>query len=187
MSGSSQRRRKRDILFPGWFQPKGKSLTTEAIAKSLNSAEDTSIETALTVEIGNTPLETTDYVSQEGEHIAMLDKAQDTQRTEERYRQASHGLENAIERVGSDKLAWFQFQGELEDMTPAQFIEQVDRAIEVREKQKSLSGWGQCRHVVEHAFTAIWPFAKNFLTIATQGQSVNLAPLFITLIARYQS
>jgi hypothetical protein len=99
----------------------------------------------------------------------------DRQRTKARYETAAKELEDAVK--GRENI-WGSFEfpelrGELEGFDKSQFQEKINKALETREhKAKDRRAWGKCRHVLQSAFVGFSPFAKTFLTIAKEGQSV---------------
>ena len=110
-----------------------------------------------------------------------ISESPDRQRTKARYQAAAKELENALKRDSS----WGQFEfpelrGELEDFDKSQFQDRINKSLESREhKAKDQKAWRKASHMLECAFTALSPFAKNFLTIAKDSQSVLL--LFIAI------
>jgi hypothetical protein len=98
----------------------------------------------------------------------------DTERTTERYQKASELLQDAVK--GHEKWGAFEFpdiNGEPKGFNDSQFKEKLDAVLQSRNQaMKHLSGWEKCGHAIQCAFAAFSPFAKNFLSIATQGQSV---------------
>jgi hypothetical protein len=98
----------------------------------------------------------------------------DRERTKERNQKASELLQDAVK--GHEKWGAFEFPdipGEPKGFNDSKFKEKLDAVLESRNQaMKHLSGWGKCGHAIQYTFTAFSPFAKNFLTIATQGQSV---------------
>jgi len=99
----------------------------------------------------------------------------DNQRTKIRYEEATKLVHKAIK--GGGKWGAFDFpelKGEPAEFNDSQFREKLDRAMEAQEKTiKDKKGWAKCRDVVQLVFEACSPFAKNFLTIAINVQSVN--------------
>jgi hypothetical protein len=98
----------------------------------------------------------------------------DRERTIERYREATKLLQEAVK--GHEKRETFDFpelRGEPEDFNDSQFKDKIDGVLKTRKDDVKDSGmWKKCEHAVQCAFTAFSPFAKNFLTIATQGAAV---------------
>jgi hypothetical protein len=100
---------------------------------------------------------------------------QDNERCKKRYFDAVKLMEEAV-KGGRPEWGSFDFpelKGEFENFNDSQFREKIASAMEAREdKVKNRGAWSKCGHAVQCAFTAFSPFAKTFLTIAQQGQSV---------------
>jgi hypothetical protein len=100
---------------------------------------------------------------------------QDNERCKKRYFDAVKLMEEAV-KGGRPEWGSFDFpelKGEFESFNDSQFREKIALAMEAREnKVNNRSSWSKCGHAVQCAFTAFSPFAKTFLTIAQQGQSV---------------
>jgi len=100
----------------------------------------------------------------------------DRQRTKDRYIEASNLLYKAIKGRESQ---WGPFEfpelsGELESLNVSQFKDNINSIIESkRANVKRSSSWGKCEHAIQCFFTAFSPFAKSFLRIAVEGQSVS--------------
>ena len=100
----------------------------------------------------------------------------DRDRALARYKEAANLLKESIKaRQGS----WGSFAdlpgltGEPGDFDDAKFRKSIDLALASKEAAiKDRRSWSKCRYTVECIFTALSPFAKNFLTIATNAQSV---------------
>jgi hypothetical protein len=111
----------------------------------------------------------------------------DRQRTRTRYLEAAKLLEEVVKGCGS-RWGSFDFpelKGEPGDLSDTQFREKINTALDAHKNEvKDQAVWNKCRRVVECAFTAFSPFAKNFLTIAREAQSV--LPLLSFLINRSQ-
>lgn len=100
----------------------------------------------------------------------------DKQRTTDRYIEASNLLYEAIKGRES-QWGTFEFpelSGELESFNVSQFKDNINNIIESRRANvKRSSSWGKCEHAIQCFFTAFSPFAKSFLRIAAEGQSVS--------------
>src|SRR5271163_413634 len=100
----------------------------------------------------------------------------DRDRALARYKEAANLLKESIKaRQGS----WGSFAdlpgltGEPGDFDDAKFRKSIDLALASKEAAiKDRRSWSKCRYTVECIFTALSPFAKNFLTIASNAQSV---------------
>ena len=125
-----------------------------------------------------TPVHTNDLLVQRP-HPPSDAKAGDRQRTRTRYFDSAKLLEHAV-KANEDKWGSFDFpelKGEPEDFDDSQFREKINTAIDARKKDvNDQNAWATCRNAVQCAFTAFSPFAKNFLTIATNAQSVLVIP-----------
>jgi hypothetical protein len=99
----------------------------------------------------------------------------DRERTLERYREATKLLEDTVKGRGKE---WGVFDfpeltGEPESFDDSGFEDKIDTVLRARrDAVKDRTALGKCGHALQRAFTAFSPFAKNFLTIASQGQSV---------------
>jgi hypothetical protein len=100
---------------------------------------------------------------------------QDNERCKKRYFDAVKLMEEAV-KGGCPEWGSFDFpelKGEFENFNDSQFREKIATAMEARENKVNNRGaWSKCGHAVHCAFTAFSPFAKTFLIIAQQGQSV---------------
>ena len=124
-------------------------------------------------------------------------KTGDRQRTRTRYFDSVKLLEDAV-KANQDKGGSFDFpelKGEPKSFDDWQFREKINTVMNARKNDiNDQTAWAKCRHTVQCAFTAFSPFAKNFLTIATNVQAVhicysllflsvdsNIEPLWLTL------
>jgi hypothetical protein len=112
----------------------------------------------------------------------------DRQRTKTRYLEATKLLEEVVKGSGT-RWGSFDFpelKGEPGDLNDLQFREKINSTLEARENEvKDRTAWAKCSHVVQCAFTAFSPFAKNFLTIAKEGQAVLRLLIFLMTRSRY--
>jgi hypothetical protein len=99
----------------------------------------------------------------------------DRERSIARYKEAAKILKKSIEiRQGS----WGSFDlsgltGEPGDFDDAQFRNKINLALTSKEANiKDRESCSKCRYTIECLFTALSPFAKNFLTVAKNAQSV---------------
>jgi hypothetical protein len=101
----------------------------------------------------------------------------DKQRATERYVEATQFLRDTVQ---AHKTQWGSFDypeltGEPEDFQDSQFKAKLNAILELRkEHAKDKTPWEKCGHVIECVFTALSPFATNFLTIAKERSSVRL-------------
>lgn len=107
----------------------------------------------------------------------------DRQRAKARYKEAAHLLKKSIEiRRGPWRSFDFQdLSGEPEEFDDAKFRNKINTALTQWESTiKDRKSWSKYTYTIECIFTALSPFAKNFLTIANEAQSV--PPLFSLLL-----
>jgi hypothetical protein len=103
--------------------------------------------------------------------------------------EAANILEEAIQ--GQEKR-WGKFEfpelnGELERFDLSQFTTYINMLLDSCEnKVQDETSWGKCEHVMKCLFTACSPFAKNFLMIAKEGQSVLPYIFFLNLTHRFR-
>jgi hypothetical protein len=99
----------------------------------------------------------------------------DRKQTQERYKDATEKLSAALELRGNK---WGSF-----DVTPLDNLDGVDPFPKIRagileilnkreEKAQSKDFWPSFKRVVERVFTATSPFAKRFLIIANNAQTL---------------
>jgi hypothetical protein len=101
----------------------------------------------------------------------------DRQRTNERYLEAAVLLEQAVkgrrEQGDSDSYDFLEISGEPEKFDDAQFRNKINLALESRKGAiKDQTALSKCKNTVGCIFAALSPFAKNFLIIANDAQSV---------------
>jgi hypothetical protein len=105
-----------------------------------------------------------------------LDPLGDRAQTEKRYQSASQELTDALQ---IPRIKWGSFAvptlDSLETNDPLpQLREYILKILEAREQKTKDKGlWSRCKSSVESAFTATSPFAKNFLIVANNAQSVS--------------
>jgi hypothetical protein len=107
--------------------------------------------------------------------VSRVVESPDRQRTKARYETAAKELEDAVKGLENiwGSFEFPELRGELEGFDKSQFQEKINKALETREhRAKDRRAWGKCRHVLQSAFVGFSPFAKTFLTIAKDGQSV---------------
>ena len=104
-------------------------------------------------------------------------ESMDTQRARDRHIEAVKILHSV---VSGRKNEWADLdvsglKGELEDVTSLQFRQKLDAVLDAKWKaQKDHTSWKKCSYAMQSCFIAFSPFAKNFLRIATNVQSVSL-------------
>jgi len=111
-----------------------------------------------------------------GEENAPIDRESgDTQRTKARYVEAAKLLQEAIKQFSGCRGYQFEFPeltGE-PDFNDVAFTEKFNEALETfKPTIKDAGTWTKSRRALQSLFTALSPFAKNFLTIAIEGAAV---------------
>ena len=110
-------------------------------------------------------------------HVIEKDSG-DRRRAKARYKEAAALLEQSI-KLRQGHWGSFDLQdlsGEPENLDDSQFRNKINLALMSRENSiKDRTTWSKYRYTVECIFTALSPFAKNFLIIAKDGQSVLLS------------
>ena len=105
----------------------------------------------------------------------VQDRSGDSRRARTRYLEAAKALE---EVVSGCKSQWGSFdfpelKGEPINPTDLQFKHKIDTVLEAQKSAlKDQTAWEKCKHTIQCVFSALSPFAKNFLTIAANAQSV---------------
>jgi hypothetical protein len=106
--------------------------------------------------------------------ITSHTESPDRQRSKARYLEALSLLEDAVKgreaRWGTFDFP--QLKGELDDLSPSQFRESINKVIERNAPLKKTTTWAKCEYALQCCFTAFGPLAKNFLMIAKEGQAV---------------
>ena len=99
----------------------------------------------------------------------------DRQRVQIKYEEAANELKQAI-KIRQGHWGSFDFEelsGEPEGFNDSQFKEKINAVLNSHETSiKDRKGWSKFTYAVECAFTAFSPFAKNFLRVAKDAQSV---------------
>ena len=103
----------------------------------------------------------------------------DRQQVKARYVQAATFLQEAVRKHQSQGKC-FDFpdlSGEMEEFNDQEFRDKLSMAMNgYKESIQNQIVWGKCGQAIQCVFTALSPFAKNFLLIAREGQAV--IPLF---------
>jgi hypothetical protein len=107
---------------------------------------------------------------------AATEESLDRRMTKRRYVESARALQDAVQ--GRTEWGSFEFpslHGEPENFNDSQFSDRIHQTLEAqRNSINDQMIWGKCRQAVQSIFTALSPFAKNFITIAQQGQSVSI-------------
>ena len=100
----------------------------------------------------------------------------DRRMTKLRHVESAKALQDAVQ--GRAEWGSFEFpelQGGPEKFDDSQFRDRIYQTLEAQGNSiKDQMIWGKCRQAVQSIFTALSPFAKNFITIAQEGQSVSI-------------
>jgi hypothetical protein len=106
----------------------------------------------------------------------------DRQRAQRRYEEAANYLKEAMKLhkgPGTSSVDFEELSGETEHFDDAQFRNKINAMLVSRETSiKDRNGWAKFTNAIECVFTAFSPFAKNFLTVAKNAQSVIPFSLF---------
>ena len=104
----------------------------------------------------------------------------DKQRAQTRYEEAANQLKEAI-NIRKGLWGSFNFEdlsGEPEGFDDSQFKNKINVILTSQEMSiKDRKGWSKFTYAVECVFTAFSPFAKNFLMITKNAQSVSFCPI----------
>ena len=132
----------------------------------------------------NTPSTTPPDISTQNDHDPnpvshVVEKdAGDRRRAKARYKEAAAFLEQSI-KIHQGTWGSFDFQdlaGEPENFDDSQFRNKINMTLAARETLiRDKSTWSKCKYTVECIFTVLSPFAKNFLIIAKEVQSVHIS------------
>jgi hypothetical protein len=105
----------------------------------------------------------------------------DRQETTQRFLKASQLLGEALDKCridGMGKVDFPELSGEPEQLD-SRFREKINNILESRrEAAKDKSVFAKAGDIINGIYTAVSPFAKNFLSVAIQAQSV-----FVNLFA----
>jgi hypothetical protein len=107
----------------------------------------------------------------------------DRKETKERFVNAVTSLQQSVELWrddGEGHLDFPELAGEPETFD-FQFREKLNLILDSRKESiKDKSALSKCGDTIVGIFSALSPFAQNFLKIAKEGQSVNLLKLFLS-------
>ena len=107
--------------------------------------------------------------------LTQLDPFGDRERTEKRYEDATAQLKKSL---NISRRHWQTFEipnfGNISENDPIpQLREQIQKTLVARMNSvKDRDFWSKGKNIIERVFTATSPFAKKFLEIAKEGQSV---------------
>ena len=121
----------------------------------------------------------------DGSSVTELDFGE-RHRVKTRYKEAATLLQKSItSRQGLwGSFDFPQLSGEPEDFNDAQFRENINKVLVSHESSiKDRTTFSKCKYTVECIFTALSPFAKNFLTIAKEAQSALPFNILFTAIS----
>jgi len=106
----------------------------------------------------------------------------DGQRAQRRYEEAAAELKGAIKRQKG--LDFEDLSGGPEGFDDSQFKKKINAILSAHESSiKDRKGWSTLTRAVECVFTALSPFAKNFLMVAKDAQAVTPFTLLLMLCA----
>jgi len=110
--------------------------------------------------------------------VVPSDRFGDRKATEERYKAAAERLKDSLKIRRANWKAFdiptVSFDLSTNDPVP-QLREQIYSTLEARRNSvENRDFWAKGKNIVEQTFTAMSPFAKNFLIIARQGAAVSL-------------
>jgi hypothetical protein len=119
----------------------------------------------------------------------VQDLSGDSRRATTRYLEAAKTLEKVVNHC---KSQWGSFdfpelKGEPINPTDLQFKHKIDTVLEAQKSAlKDQTAWEKCKHTIQCVFSALSPFAKNFLAIAANAQSVqSCLSRFLTCLDPY--
>ena len=97
--------------------------------------------------------------------VSQVDCFGDRQRTKARYQKAVKKLKESLKSAQADWKSFEipDFENIPEDDPVSQLREEIKNMLGVPGKSENKKGW------IERGFTAMSPFAKNFLRIAKEG------------------
>jgi hypothetical protein len=104
----------------------------------------------------------------------VQDRSGDSQRATTRYLEAARALEKVVKGCKSEwgSFDFPELKGEPINPTDLHFKHKIDTVLEARKGAlKNQTAWKKCKHTIQCIFSALSPFAKNFLTIAQSVQS----------------
>ena len=109
----------------------------------------------------------------------------DRHRVLERYTEAAHALKESIQACKGQHWGHFELPeltGEPEEFNDSLFRNKINEALTARKAAiKDQKAWGKCQQVALSIFSALSPFAKNFLNIANDCQAVILSHCSLSL------
>jgi len=110
-------------------------------------------------------------------------KDADTINSTEMYETAKHKLKEALKLRRKD---WESFEfPELDDLSEqrdtSKLQVEINKILALRKQSvKDPKGWAKCKAIMEHAFMAFSPFAKNVLNVAMPANQVSTSHFSLT-------
>lgn len=111
-----------------------------------------------------------------GQITTPLNSFGDRERSESRYKSAAEQLVKSLSlrRANWEAFEIPKFSTISEHDTIPQLREHIQKTLEARKNTvKNKDFWSKGKNIIERTFTAMSPFAKNFLMIAKEGQQVS--------------
>ena len=98
----------------------------------------------------------------------------DRLQVKDRYVKAATLLQEAVKTHG-ESFDFPNLSGEMEEFNGSEFRDKMNMAMRGHKNAiKNQGAWGKCGDVIQCMFTALSPFAQNFLLIARDSQAVIL-------------
>jgi hypothetical protein len=153
-------------------------VTPAASSNALSTATPDSGDTAISPRCPDSnkgELPESSEARQDDQSVPQTDSFGDRRRTEIRYKEAAKEL---TESLKLRRTNWESFEvPKFTDISEDDLIPQLRRQINTiwvtrKDTFKDRNLWSKGKNIMERAFIAMSPFAKNFLRIAKQGQAV---------------
>ena len=140
-------------------------------AQTPQAAIPSSTSTPILASILNFPTVTQTVIPE-----TQLDPSGDRERTEKRYREAVEQLHKSVKlpRKNWEAFEFPEFKNLADVINPIpQLQEDIKKTLDARASSfKDPRFWSTSKRVAEKIFTAITPFAINFLSVANEGSAV---------------
>jgi hypothetical protein len=110
-------------------------------------------------------------------------KDADTINSMELYETAKRQLKEAlkIRRNDWESFEFPELDGLSEQRDTSKLQLEIDKILALRKQSiKDPKGWSKCKVIMEHAFMAFSPFAKNVLNVAMPANQVSTSHLFLS-------